>query len=217
MKVLIRRLIAFAALMSCGCNGLIPLPVIPQPPTPAPIATPQVVELKITVDGAGQINVGGAGKIDVVASGKAEPPTVCPCCRMTGNCLGTCNKAGCTCQQNLSAGGNGITYERRQVCENGVCRIVNVPVSSGSASLRDSRRSLGAGQIVIYDNGSPAGRAMRDAIGSRGVNWKNSQPPLINGNFWYPTAVRPDGSAWTPGAGGWHSASLSQYLQWAGQ
>ena len=209
MQSIIRRLIAFAALMSCGCNGLIPLPVIPQPPSPAPIATPQVVELKITVDGEGKVSVGGSGAINVSTAAAA----ICPCCGSTQNCQGTCGKVGCTCSGNLSAGGNGITYVRQQICENGVCRIVNVPVSSG----RSARLASAGGQIVIYDNGSPAGRAMRDAIGSRGVNWKNSQPPLINGNFWYPTAVRPDGSAWTPGAGGWHSASLGQYLQWAGQ
>lgn len=210
--------------VGCAPENLFPRPVTPQPVTPQPPA--QVTEhvLKITVDGEGKLSLGGAGRIDVANASprQPEPPALCPCCGSTGVCQGLCGKPGCMCRQSLAAAQPQFEtrYERRQVCENGVCRIVSVPVQ---VPVAGNLRATSGGQIVIYDTGTPAGRAMRQAIGSKGLEWRNSQSPVaIDGNYWSPTAVktdrlRPNGQAWTPGANGWHAGSAAEFMQWAAQ
>ena len=215
-----RRLAAFAALMSCGCN-LPPIPVTPQPNP----AEPQTVKLEISINGEGKINVGGAGKIDVAnTSIKTDSPTACDCGCGKESCRCSANQTATTASNAARSGPQFVTqYVRQQVCDqNGGCRLVTLPVQVPVAAQRSFAPRSG-GQIVIYDNGSPAGRAMRQAIGSKGVEWKNRQPPVtIGGQFWSPTAVKEDAngnviSSWTPGAGGWHSQSAEQFTQWAAQ
>jgi hypothetical protein len=229
MRFLLLKISAtIATLILGGCN----LPPISVTPTPQP-AAPVEHKLTITVDGGAGINVGGAAKIDVANASprQPEPPTLCPCCGSTVSCLGLCGKVGCTCSRGTSAAATTvgesvalpqfeIRRQRRTVCENGICRVIeeDVRVPTATAAKRTAAHSTQGGRITIYDNGSPAGRAMRAEIGSKGVEWKSGDPPVaINGVRWSPTAVKPDGSAWTPGAGGWHGLSAGQFQAWVNQ
>lgn len=212
-----------ATIASLICGGCIPqMSVTPQP------AEPVKHELTIKVEGGADVKVGGDATITAKAAPPSQSPTLCPCCGSTGACRGLCGKDGCDCSRGSTSAaptaGNVVAlpqfttqYRDRVVCENGICRTIReeVRVPTASAAKR-SVAPMTQGEITIYDNGSAAGRAMRDAIGSKGVEWKNSAPPIaINGYRWSPTAIKPDGSAWTPGANGWHAGSLSQFLEWA--
>src|SRR3990167_576577 len=210
---------------ACGCNGLQPIvnPLNPVNP-PAPAVEPQkvIVELKVS-DGKLTVNDATINVAQTKTAGDS-----CPCCGTTRVCQGLCGKPGCNCSRNEAAAvptaGNATDlpqfvtqYRDRIVCENGVCRTIReeVRVPIASAAKRPVSASTQGGTIVIYDAGSDGGRAMRAAIGAKGFDWKNSESPVaINGVRWSPTAVKPDGSAWTPGAGGWHDGSKAQFEAW---
>ena len=181
-----------------------------------------LTSLQINADGSGLAIVDGFhrgfrwdGRTDSAAS------AACDC---------GCGKDGCSCSRGSSSaaptvstaarsGQQYVTQTQKQYqCRNGVCGWYDVEVRVPSASA--GKRSVAPADlrgIVIYDNGSPAGRAMRQAIGSKGVEWKNGDPPVaINGMRWSPTAIKPDGSTWTPGANGWHGQSAEQFESWRG-
>jgi len=193
----------FMAMWASGCQPQFPL--IDNKPAPSP----PVQTIRIEVGGTGQVTVGGDAKIAVGAN-KASESSACNC---------GCGQNGCQCSANLSSSaGSGpqftTRYERRQVCENGVCRIVTVPVQVPVSSV--SKQGVGSGKIKVYVGSSPACGAMRDALrGMSGVDFERGTPPTIDGVRWYPTAVKPDGSSWTPGSGGWHSGSLAEFSAWA--
>lgn len=220
-RMLLLKLSATLATIICG--GCMPSLI----PSPQPKAEPQT--LRIEVVGEGKVSVGGGAKVDVGgdATITAKPAaadqksTLCPCCGATGVCRGLCGKDGCDCSRGqisaASTVGNAVALPQTQTqmvyqCRNGVCGWYPVSVTASAP-----RRAATNGKIVIFDNGSAAGRAMRDAIGTEGVDWRNGTPPAINGTLWWPTAVKPDGSAWTPGAGGWHGQSAAQFEVWRGR
>lgn len=204
MNRLIIRITAIVSAFIClGCQPN--FPVIDNKPSPQlPVQT-----IRIEVGGTGQVTVGGDAKIAVGANKTSESST-CNC---------GCGKDGCQCSANLSSSaGSGpqftTRYERRQVCENGVCRIVTVPVQVPVSAVL--KQGVGSGKIKVYVGSSPACGAMREALrGMSGVDFERGTPPTIDGVLWYPTAVKPDGSSWTPGSGGWHSGSLAEFSAWA--
>ncbi len=210
MRILLLKISATVAMLIAGGCGL---PDIGQKPFPQPKTEPQIVRIEVVGEGA--IKVGGDATITAKGSSSSEPSRVCDC---------GCGMEGCTCSRGpSSAASTASKIERiepqfvlKTVCENGVCRVVRVEVPTPTASVSKRLASPQTQRgIVIYDNGSPAGRAMRNAIGSNGVDWKHSDSPIaINGIRWTPTAVKPDGSAWTPGASGWHSGSEGQFRAW---
>lgn len=228
--LLLKIAATLAGLVAGGCN-LPPINVSPQPVTP-PATTQHTLE--ITVSGTGQVNVAGGADVNVKAS--AQPTdskaTLCPCCGATGVCQGLCGKDGCNCSRgassaaqtasNVAALPQSVTeHQWQQICKpNGKCEWTLVPITNGGVATtkRLAAPTTQMEKVTIYDNGSPAGQAMREAIGSKGVDWKRQVSPVpINGTHWSPTAVKPNGSAWTPGAGGWHSQSAAQFQAWLAQ
>lgn len=201
--------------------------------TPLTPVTP-TAELKITIDGEGRINVGGGAEITAKS---AEPKSsLCPCCGATGVCQGLCGKVGCVCSRGQTSAastvGNvvalpqsGTRYEQRQVCENGICRTVTVPVQvplakggqtpTASVPKRAASPSTHGGRITVYVGGSPACVAMqRDLADRDDIDFVAGTPPEINGNRWHPTAVKPDGSRWSPARAGWDTHSVRLFDEW---
>lgn len=210
-------------LLTALCVGCQPVSLFPGPPqTEKPVAhtlTIKVEDGKLTI---------GDGTLNVKSENVSKTPPLCPCCGATGACRGLCGKPGCVCSRGEASAvpsvGIGADLPQfttqvrtRMVCIDGVCRPVTeeVRVPIASVAKRSASPLSNGGRITIYDNGSPAGRAMRDAIGSKGVDWERRESPVaIDGIRWSPTAVKSDGSAWTPGANGWHSLSASQFEEW---
>lgn len=209
-----RALLPFSAcVLVLGCQP--PISLI-SPPTPQPA---QPVTVKLVIDGEGRINVGGEGKI--VASSVADPLDT------SQRCTCGCGKDGCTCSRGASSAAQTTSTstkrsapqviqqtERRWLCVNGRCGWYDVPVNPAAASNGLASAAPG-GKIKVYVADDPASVAMRAALRDvKGIDFDRGNPPANNGLLWWPTAVKTDGSTWTPGATGWHSQSLSQFLQW---
>lgn len=203
-RLLVLKLTATFSLWLCGCN----MPTIPNVNT-----QPQQHNLTIKVED-GRIKIDDA-KIDVAVKQSQAAAEPCPCCGLSQRCQGLCGKPGCTCSANLKPSDvsaptrtpkpNQLVYQ----CRNGVCGWYPVETNQPKA------KSAPSSELTIYDNGSPAGRAMRAAIGDDGIEWTHGQPPIALGGFlWYPTAIKADGSSWTPGQAGWHSGSLAEFNRW---
>lgn len=202
-----------AMFITSGCN----LPPINVSPTPHKDRQPTEHTIKITIDGEGKINVGGDATITAKpAAVPTQPASVCDC---------GCGKDRCTCSRGPSSAattastsaGSGpqfITqYVRQQVCENGVCRIISVPVQ---VPLAETSRTATA-KVKVYTNGSPACEAMkRELRYAKGIDFDRGTPPPINGVIWWPTAVSANGAIWSPASGGWHAKSRSHFEQWRG-
>lgn len=215
--------IGFVALLIC-VGGCLPQNIN----TPLTPATP-TAELKITIDGEGRINVGGGAEITAKSVGTMPTSRVCGC---------GCNQDGCSCSRGVSSAASTANtlagsepqatitrYEQRQVCENGVCRIVRVPIreplskggqsSTASVPKRSAAPSTHGGRITVYVGGSPACVAMqRDLADRDDIDFVTGTPPEINGNRWHPTAVKPDGSRWSPARAGWDSNSVRLFDEW---
>ena len=204
--LLLKLAATLAALICGGC-----IPPIAVTPTPAQ----QPVELKITIDGEGKIKLDGDAKIDVAAKKVRADSTVCSC---------GCNLEGCACglsassaAQNQPSAPQVLRYERRQVCENGVCRIVNVPVYATAASTGLATAAPGGKIRVLYAQNTDTVRQLRVALADfKNVDFDNvasDRIPLVGGTHWTPTVVRADGNAWAP-TGGWHAGSAAELAAW---
>ena len=217
-QLLILKLAASLAALLCGGCGLPPLAV----PLPSPQPSePQTVNLKITIDGEGRVNVGGDATITAQAALPGAGSAVCDC---------GCGQAGCTCSRgassaaqtaNTSARSSGPQFvsqvRDRVVCEHGVCRKIREEVKVPVAAVSPPERSAApGGKITVFvQRGNPACEAMREALrGVPGIDFESGTPPAINGQHWWPTAVKSDGARWTPGSGGWHAGSSSQFTVW---
>ncbi len=214
-RLLVLKITALVAtLIAGGCN--MPSSVTPQPGKPI---EPQTVQLKITVDGEGKVSVGGGADVSVKsASNGSASAERCDC---------GCNQEGCRCSL-CSAGVPGpakatvdtfarsgpqlvTVTERVYQCRNGVCGWYDVPVQKLA-------RSGASGRIKVYLQPNyletnNASLAMRRAVGeSAGIEWVYGQPPSVNGRALWPTAVKPDGSAWQ--SGDWGASSLDAFQDW---
>lgn len=104
-------------------------------------------------------------------------------------------------------------------CRNGVCGwyavTENVRVQVTQPAVIDNRT-----KVYIQANYLATRNAsivMRRAIGEcDGISWFEGDPPEINGQRWWPTAVKQDGTTWTPGAKGWTDDSLAEFKLWVG-
>lgn len=210
-------------LVVSGCSQLIPgLNPVPSPSKAQEVTVKlQVVDGKLVVTdgklavGDGTINVG------------SDP--ACPCCGLTVSCRGLCGKVGCVCSrsQNSAASTAGpatslpqFTTQTRMVyeCRSGKCGWypveVRVPIASERPLVSAAQTQSG---IRVYTNGSPACAAMQAALrGVSGVEFQTISPNGMRGVSIVPTAIKPDGSTWSP-AGGWHDGSLAEFLNWRGR
>lgn len=220
MKVRGQWSVVRGMLLATLCVGCQPVSLFPVAPNPQIESKPVSHTLTIKVED-GKLTIGD-GTLNVKSESLSEVPKRCPCCGVTGVCRGLCGKVGCLCSRGdvsaVPTVGNVVALPQTRTemvyqCRNGVCGWYPVPVATDSK--RSATATIHGGKITIYDHGSPAGRAMRESIGTTGVDWKRSESPVaINGVRWSPTAVKPDGSAWTPGANGWHSQSAAQFDMW---
>lgn len=205
-----------------GCSELIPSNQSQKSPSKGQEVTVklQVVDGRLVVTD-GKLSVGD-GEL------KLSGNDVCPCCGTSRVCQGVCSKSGCTCSrgQNSAASTAGqatglpqFTTQTQMVyeCRQGKCGWypVEVRVPIASATKRLAAPMTHGGKIKVYTNGSPACVAMRQALQVvEGVSFQQIPENGIAGVSWTPTAMKPDGSTWTPGAGGWHGGSRDQFLEW---
>ena len=222
-RLLILKLAAVAASLIAGGCSMPPISVTPQPQKPV---EPQQVQLKITVDGSGQINVAGGADVNVksAANGSASADRCdCGCHQDDSRCSG-CSLASLpskpTADTSARSGPHIVTQKVYQ-CRNGVCGWYDVPVVAIQPKQTKRVASSTSGRIRVYlqpnyldsDNAS---LAMRRAVGeASGIEWVYGQPPAVNGRAMWPTAVKADGSAWQ--SGDWDGSSLARFTAWANQ
>jgi len=214
-----KRSLILWVLVLVGCDSLIPGI---RPPQPSPKGQEVTVKVQV-VDGKlvvtdGKLSV-GEGKIQL--TGDATSQAVCNC---------GCGKDGCACSRgassaaqstNTTAGGivpQFITQTQMVYqCRGGKCGWypVEVRVPVAPASKRLAAPATHGGKITVYTNGSPACVAMESALrGVSGVEFQQISSNGIAGVSIVPTAVKLDGSKWSP-ARGWHSGSLNEFLAWS--
>lgn len=214
MRLLILKLTATFALWLSGCA----LPPINLPqPSPITPPAPQQVELKISV-GDGKIVVGGGADVTIKNASQPSSPAVerCDC---------GCGKESCTCSARGNAGQTQssasttataapqfVPTRKVYQCRNGVCGWYEVPIVSSPPSV--TRLAADRGKIRVFVlHGNPASESMRLALRDDArVEFVTGTPPAIRGVHYWPTAVKPDGSAWTPG--GWDVLSLAAFQEW---
>ena len=201
------------ALWLCGCS----LPPINQP-LPQPV-TPTQHKLEITVGGTGQVNVGVGGGADINVKNASQPssPAVerCDCgCNQGPDCRCSSRSAEKRVSAVDTTAGRGpqiVPTKRVYECRNGVCGWYDAP------SVASPRVASSGRLTVYYQPGNPASEAMRRDLGDS-VDWiAGGAPPIINGNRWWPTAVKPNGAAWSPAQAGWSESSHQMFKDWAAQ
>lgn len=192
MRLLILKTTAMFALWLCGCS----LPAINVEPKQQ--ATPQQVELKITVDGTGQINVAGGADVNVKNASQPSLP-------VASACVCGCSQDGCSCSRGRDSAATtqstraGSPPQNVLQCRDGVCRLVG----TSSANVR-----------VFVQYGNPASDAMRRALKDvNGIEYVTGTPPAINGLYWWPTAVDQRGRVWAP-TSGWNDSSRAEFERW---
>ena len=221
-RLLMLKLVAtLAGFLAGGCMPQL-APFVPQlSPKPADVPAARV---ELIVSGEGKVSVGGDASITAKSAAPSADGAVCLC---------GCGLEGCACGRGASSaaqtantaarssGPQFVTqYRDRVVCENGVCRKIREEVRVPVAAVSPPERSAApGGKITIFvQRGNPACEAMREALrGVKGIDFESGTPPAINGQFWWPTAVKSNGAAWTPGTGGWHAGSLAQFQSWTSQ
>lgn len=207
-----------AALLAGGCVPQL-TPFVPQPSPQTNLVPAARVEL--IVSGEGKVSVGGDASITAKSAAPSADGAVCLC---------GCGLEGCTCGRGASSAAQTANtaarssgpqfvsqYRDRVVCENGVCRKIREEVQGPVAAVSPPERTAATGgKITVFvQRGNPACEAMREALrGVKGIDFQSGTPPAINGQYWWPTAVKSNGAAWTPGAGGWHAGSVSQFNVW---
>lgn len=200
-------LVAILAATVCGCvpnHARILVPGVT--PNPPPVQT-----VRVEVVGDSKINVGGEAKITTQAAAPSSPLCSCGCGHRSDQCDPSC--------PNLAKSARGaVQYQR--VCNpvTGYCQMVPVPSTAASSGLATA--VTGGQKIrILYAQEDDTIRVMkRDLAGVRGLDFDRvawNQIPVINGVHNSPTAVKPNGAAWTPGS--WTNASAGQFSAWASQ